>query len=158
PATEYVYAAARQPDGRIVVAGRTEDGTTSDALVARFNADGSLDATFGAGGLSIKSFSSYSNFDDLYDVAIQPDGKIVGVGKATATFPKKTIAHDMLIARFLGAPAPLLAPAASPAPVRQSIVTAAQARPALVQALAYWRSRGEDTTRLGHIDLAIADL
>jgi len=62
------------------------------------------------------------------------------------------------VARFLGATPPaLLASAAAPAPVHQSL-TAMQARPALAQALAYWQSRGDDTDRLGHLDLAIADL
>jgi uncharacterized delta-60 repeat protein len=40
------------PDGRIMVAGSTvsNDGTTGDMAVARYQADGALDSTFGTGG------------------------------------------------------------------------------------------------------------
>src|SRR5689334_19029250 len=41
----YASAIAYQADGKIVVAGQTN----SDFLVARYNADGSPDTTFGAG-------------------------------------------------------------------------------------------------------------
>jgi uncharacterized delta-60 repeat protein len=45
-------AVAVQSDGRIVVAGTltTTDGTISNVLLTRFNADGSLDASFGGNG------------------------------------------------------------------------------------------------------------
>src|SRR5207248_1350770 len=40
-----------QPDGKIVVAGLGNNGTSaSDLLLARYNSDGSLDPGFGAGG------------------------------------------------------------------------------------------------------------
>ncbi len=92
-------------------------------------------------------------------MALQSDGKIVAVGVASqVTDSGVSNGSKMLIARFLGATPPaLLASAVAPAPVHQSL-TATQARPALAQALAYWRTRGEDTSRLNHLDLIIADL
>jgi uncharacterized delta-60 repeat protein len=42
---------ALQPDGKIVVAGYAHNGQNDDFAVARYNTDGSLDATFGAGGI-----------------------------------------------------------------------------------------------------------
>lgn len=76
-----------QPDGKIVVAGWTLNGPLGptidglDFLLARFNADGSLDASFGDGGvvsrdLATEQFgSATSDFAD--DVLVQPDGRIV---------------------------------------------------------------------------------
>ena len=56
-------AVATQSDGRIVVAGFTYNGSTYDFAVARYNADGSLDATFGTGGKVINDFGP--GFDDF---------------------------------------------------------------------------------------------
>ncbi|MBI3345430.1 MAG: hypothetical protein HY028_11360 [Gammaproteobacteria bacterium] len=66
-------AVALQPDGKIVVVG--ENGT--DFLVARYNADGSLDSSFGTGGRVTTDFGAE---DVAQAVAIQPDGKIIVVG------------------------------------------------------------------------------
>jgi uncharacterized delta-60 repeat protein len=156
-ANEYVYAIARQPDGRLIAAGFAEAGGVKDSLVVRFNTDGSPDRSFGVNGFFVRSFSPYDNFDEFYDAAIQPDGKIVAVGKATVAMTKKAVDHDFLIARLQGDPASLLASAHSPTAIRQTL-TAAQARPILSQALAYRRSRGADPSRVGHIDSALADL
>jgi uncharacterized delta-60 repeat protein len=67
---------AIQPDGKIVAAGVS----SGDFAVARYNTDGSLDSTFGAGGIVITDFNGPS--DHAYDVALQSDGKIVVVGSA----------------------------------------------------------------------------
>ena len=46
--------------------------TNDDAAVVRFNADGSLDGTFGGGIVT-----THFNIDDVWNaVAVQPDGKI----------------------------------------------------------------------------------
>ena len=51
---EQANGVALQPDGKILVTGRTTAVNASyDALVARFNPDGSLDASFGSGGVVI---------------------------------------------------------------------------------------------------------
>ena len=71
------YAAAIQADGKIVVAG-TSYTTSNYFALARYNTNGSLDATFGTGGKVITTFSSGSGY--ATDVAIQSDGKIVAVG------------------------------------------------------------------------------
>jgi uncharacterized delta-60 repeat protein len=41
---------AIQPDGKIVAAGRSQNGTETDFALARYNADGTLDTGFGTGG------------------------------------------------------------------------------------------------------------
>ncbi len=67
-------AIAVQPDGNIVVAGDGA-GTT---LFGRYKSDGSLDATFGKGGKVIADVTE--GFDNVSDIALQQDGKIVAVG------------------------------------------------------------------------------
>jgi uncharacterized delta-60 repeat protein len=65
-----------QPDGKIVVAGVS----SGDFAVARYNADGTLDAGFGTAGITTTDFNGPS--DHAYDVALQSDGKIVVTGAA----------------------------------------------------------------------------
>ena len=69
-------AVAVQPDGKVVVAGRTL-ARGGDMAVLRLRADGSLDRGFGRGGIRTLGTSSG---DAAYDVAVQPDGRIVVVG------------------------------------------------------------------------------
>ncbi|HYG95658.1 MAG TPA: delta-60 repeat domain-containing protein, partial [Solirubrobacterales bacterium] len=59
-----------QPDGKIVLAGRTHPAY---GALARLNPDGSLDPSFGQGGFAIDQRTV--NFSAL---ALQPDGRIVG--------------------------------------------------------------------------------
>jgi len=79
---ERATGVALQADGKIVAVGYTDAGTSGganpfDFAVARFNADGSLDATFSGDG---KFTHNFGHDDRAAAVAIQPDGKIVVVG------------------------------------------------------------------------------
>ena len=67
---------ALQPDGKIVVAGTSNN----DFLVARFNPDGSLDTSFDGDG--IKTIE-VGGTEHASAVAIQSDGKIVVVGSTS---------------------------------------------------------------------------
>ena len=83
---DIAFDIALQPDGKIVVAGTKDiaEGATQDFALARYNANGSLDASFGSGGKVTTDF--FSNLDDAKAVALQSDGKIVVGGSAvTAT-------------------------------------------------------------------------
>jgi len=71
-------AVAIQTNGKIVVAGYSWESDISDFLVIRYNNDGTLDNTFGSGGIVTTDIDSAEDF--CYDIAIQPDGKIVTVG------------------------------------------------------------------------------
>lgn len=64
-----------QPDGKIVVAGHSSNGSNWDFAVTRYNANGSLDTSFGSGGKATTSFGSRD--DVALAVALQSDGKIV---------------------------------------------------------------------------------
>ena len=71
------YAAALQPDGRIVVAGRISEnlGDESDVGIARLNADGTPDTGFGNGSGKLRLDLS-TNWDEAVDLVVQPDGRI----------------------------------------------------------------------------------
>jgi uncharacterized delta-60 repeat protein len=73
------YAVAIQPNNKIVVAGVSDfDMYTGDFAMVRYNSDGSLDATFGRGGIITTTISGTR--DEVRDISIQSDGKIVAVG------------------------------------------------------------------------------
>jgi uncharacterized delta-60 repeat protein len=72
------YALALQPDGKLVVAGYAWNGNNEDFALARYNSDGSLDASFDGDGLLTTSFSG--SYDAAYALALQPDGKLVAAG------------------------------------------------------------------------------
>jgi uncharacterized delta-60 repeat protein len=95
-------ASAVQPDGKIVVVGSTATGSSpaQKAVVSRYNINGALDtATFNAVGYQTQlSPTLSSNYNViLNDVVVQPDGKIVVVGSATALTGGK---QSLLIARL----------------------------------------------------------
>ena len=78
---------ALQADGKIVVAGTTTGSVSgsADFAVARLNADGSLDTTFGGGtGKTTVGFDldGGTGNDNAGSIALQADGKIVVVGSA----------------------------------------------------------------------------
>lgn len=76
---DVAYALALQPDGKIVLAGKSF-GTYGDIAVFRYNSDGSLDNSFGTGGLVKTTVSNSDEF--VHAVKIQDDGKIVAAGGA----------------------------------------------------------------------------
>ena len=86
PQGSYAFAVALQSDGKIIAAGthfvdfNPGDMSDTDFALARYNPDGSLDSTFGSGGLVTTDF--FGTEDDVFEVLIQPDGKIVAVGSA----------------------------------------------------------------------------
>lgn len=74
---DFARAIAVQSDGKIIAAGFTYNMNEDFALV-RYNPDGTLDNSFGTGGKVVTQFDSGGDF--LNAIAIQSDGKIVGVG------------------------------------------------------------------------------
>jgi uncharacterized delta-60 repeat protein len=74
-ADDVANALVIQPNGKIVAVGNARNGLDLTFALARYNADGSLDATFGSDGKVTGGF-----FGTAYAVALQPDGKIVAAG------------------------------------------------------------------------------
>jgi uncharacterized delta-60 repeat protein len=77
--SDRAYALAVQPDGKIIVVGEAETQGINDKQVAltRFNPDGTLDNSFGTGGLAL---AGMANDDAGRAIALTPTGKIVVAG------------------------------------------------------------------------------
>src|SRR5688572_14579550 len=73
---------ALQPDGKIVVGGYSHNGGNKDFAVARYAADGTLDASFDGDGKVTTAIGSAD--EEILGLALQSDGKIVAVGYRTA--------------------------------------------------------------------------
>jgi uncharacterized delta-60 repeat protein len=85
------FAVALQPDGRIVAAGvgtvATDRGARSRLAVARYNQDGSLDGSFGSGGVAMTALADGAASDlqaEGHALVLQPDGRIVVAGSSDA--------------------------------------------------------------------------
>ena len=95
---------AAQPDGKIVAAGPAARGMGA----TRFNADGTLDQAFGAGGVAfIPIDGPRGDQTQVTSVAVQPDGKIVAAGRLRVE-AGGALVERFVIARFTpdGAPDP----------------------------------------------------
>jgi len=92
-------ATATQADGKVIVAGfgPQTPGANVDFMLVRFNADGTLDSTFGIGGYAFADFglNGAGSAERAYGVAVHPDGTIVAVGDASS--PRGA---ELAIARF----------------------------------------------------------
>ena len=83
--SDVAFAAVVQPDGKIVLSGRAVPQTNAfDFGLVRYNADGSLDSTFGNGGKLTTNF--FNGVDAAYSVKLQSDGKVVAAGVRGGTF------------------------------------------------------------------------
>ena len=82
--TDWAHAVALQPDGKIVAAGWAVNSSgNGNFALARYNSNGSLDTTFDGDGKVTTDFAG--DDDQIYAMALQPDGKIVVAGYATLT-------------------------------------------------------------------------
>jgi uncharacterized delta-60 repeat protein len=75
-AAEMNVSMALQPDGKIVVVGRSNN----DFAVARYNSNGTLDSSFDPVGHDGIVTTDFGSSDSANSVALQPDGKIVVAG------------------------------------------------------------------------------
>jgi uncharacterized delta-60 repeat protein len=90
---DWAYATVLQPDGKIVAAGVTNARGTYDFAVARYLPSGSVDPSFGEGGVAITDFGK--SRDWAYAVALQPDGDIVVAGVSD-----RSGSRDFALARY----------------------------------------------------------
>jgi len=92
--SDYGYSLAIQPDGKILLGGRCNNGSNNDFCIARFNSNGSLDNSFGSpNGYIIQPIGT--DDDKGHSLAIQPDGKILLGGSCN-----NASNIDFCIARF----------------------------------------------------------
>jgi hypothetical protein len=92
------FALAIQADGKVVVAGSIisefegDFHINTDFALARYNADGSLDSSFGTGGRVTTDFGDYfptqdfGSYDQANALALQADGRIVVGGFSSDNF------------------------------------------------------------------------
>ena len=90
---DWAYAAAVQPDGKIVAAGVSNGAGTYDFALTRYQADGSVDPLFGHDGKVTTDFAT--SFDWAYALVLQPDGKILVGGVTDASGSR-----DLGLARY----------------------------------------------------------
>src|SRR5436190_17691730 len=90
--TDRALALAIQTDGKIVMAGGAGTYPRSDFALARYEAGGTLDVTFGNGG---KVTTELGGDETIHGLSIQSDGKIIAHGFVTTGF-----GSDFGIARY----------------------------------------------------------
>jgi uncharacterized delta-60 repeat protein len=116
---EVASAVAIESDGKPILVGEAQPaggyGPTY-SQVARLNVDGSLDTTFGTGGLVTTAIGTTNatggTNSQFYAVAIQPDGKIVAAGYAQIGSQ-----HPFALARYLPSEPQIGSFTANPNPV-----------------------------------------
>jgi uncharacterized delta-60 repeat protein len=79
----------------IVVAGNTSVNGNVDFAVLKYHPTGTLDTSFGTDGKTVTRFTQGGDY--VHDMAVQPDGKIVVVGRAL----KEPHAYHFAVARYL---------------------------------------------------------
>jgi uncharacterized delta-60 repeat protein len=93
-------AVAVQADGKVILAG----SGNSQFVLVRFNADGTLDNSFGINGMvRTKIFAVDDLGSSARDLIIQPDGKIIAVGNGQrgAFFPPGTpVYNEVTVVRY----------------------------------------------------------
>ncbi|MEA1897797.1 MAG: T9SS type A sorting domain-containing protein, partial [Bacteroidota bacterium] len=72
------YALAIQDDGKILLAGEAYSGTKRNMCVVRYESNGSMDLTFGSGGIVLNSIGCVK--DRTRAMTLQADGKILVAG------------------------------------------------------------------------------
>ena len=98
PGTDNARAVVALEDGKILVAGTTRSSNNDvDSALVRLNADGSLDASFGIGGVAIARLTA--GHDLFSQMAVQEDGKIVVFGSMNGGLTTSTGA-ELMVARY----------------------------------------------------------
>jgi len=93
---DYANFVTIQPDGKFLAVGATDNGINHDILLLRLYSNGTLDETFGSGGVVI-----YNNPADAYDyawgIALSSDGNIIISGTSN-----DGLNDNVLVLRFNG--------------------------------------------------------
>jgi uncharacterized delta-60 repeat protein len=75
---DQINALILQSNGKLIAGGGCDTGINDDFCVARYDASGNLDITFGINGKITTDFSA--GFDVATSMILQPDGKLVAAG------------------------------------------------------------------------------
>src|SRR5262249_11513474 len=94
--SDRAHAVLIQPDGKILVGGTGGDGLHFFFVLSRYNSDGSFDSTFGNGGKVVTDPSPNGAYNEIWDLALQPDGRILAGGNVQIGTDTK-----LAVARYL---------------------------------------------------------
>lgn len=83
PLKSFIMDLAQQPDGKILIGGRTWDDVSGNFALVRLNEDGSFDDTFGTNGIS---YITTTENDVAEAMSLLDDGKIVMAGYRNNNF------------------------------------------------------------------------
>lgn len=84
--TSSVNKISLQPDGKLLVTGKCQTfnaGNFQNPYAIRINTNGTLDSSFGIGGialLDLRTVPACGTLQTTYDIAVAPDGNIIAVG------------------------------------------------------------------------------
>lgn len=104
-AASYFMSIVMQNDGKMVISGEgaSVSGMPSDALVARYNSDGSVDTTFGNNGWILKDYYGVPNV--AVNVLMQPDISCFGCEKilvnGSANLTQNPSTYEVNFIRYL---------------------------------------------------------
>ncbi|MEH2461293.1 DUF4347 domain-containing protein [Nostoc sp.] len=87
------YSITVQSDGKILVAGESDNGSNYNFAIARYNSDGTLDTSFNATGKVTTNFNGSNAVG--YSITVQSDGKILVAGESD-----NGSNYDLTIARY----------------------------------------------------------
>ena len=79
--SDYGYSLAVQADGKILVAGYSNNGSNNDFALVRYNSDGTTDNSFDSDGIVTTAIGTSNDYGN--SVAVQADGKILVGGYST---------------------------------------------------------------------------
>jgi uncharacterized delta-60 repeat protein len=98
--SDFILCSALQADGKMLFGGYTYVDFTNDEdfLLVRLNDDGTFDTSFGSTGIVLTPIGS--SYDEIWDLALQDDGKIVAAGYATKEIGVDEHYLDFALARF----------------------------------------------------------
>lgn len=98
--SDYATALALQPDGKIVVAGTSQNGAHNQPFAQRYNPDGTPDSSFGNGGTALWDFGSGAD-EFGYALVLDPSGRPVIAADAGGLFGVARLLGDALPKVFL---------------------------------------------------------
>jgi uncharacterized delta-60 repeat protein len=87
-----------QPDGQIILGGFSSVSALGDFALARYNADGTLDKSFGTGGKVLTDLEGNNQSDFINDLVLLDDGKIIAAGNAN--YNNLEFTSDMGIVKY----------------------------------------------------------
>lgn len=93
-AQDEAWGVVVQSDGKIVACGQSQKGTETDFALARYNANGTLDKTFGSDhtGKIRTAFLNNPGDSVARAIAVQTDGKLVVAGRLTDSMNRVSFA------------------------------------------------------------------